>query len=76
MVDRDITNPPPQDIWLGKVRGQWPVAVLHSEDQAARWLMEGKPGDRRAWKVTEMTLEEVELVPPVPAGIRTRQEAS
>jgi hypothetical protein len=67
---RDLTNPPPTDIWLGKQRSMWPVLAFTNEDQVARWLQEGQPGERRVWKVDTMTLSEVELIPPVPAGLR------
>lgn len=64
-----MTDPIPKDLWIGKIQGQSPLYTFASENEVTNWLQQ-PPGYRRAWKVTAITLAEVELVPPIPASLR------
>ncbi|HKS43649.1 MAG TPA: hypothetical protein VJT49_00775 [Amycolatopsis sp.] len=70
---RDITNPPPGEFWLGKIRGQWPLYAFTVEAHATGWLETGYPGDRRLWKVTDAVLVEMDLTEAVPSQLQPRE---
>ena len=66
----EINGQLPEELWLGKADGQWPVQAFTKEGHLMTWLSE-KNGEiqsrpRRAWKVRVEVIEEVELVRPAP----------
>lgn len=70
---RDLTNPPPTELWIGTERGRWPIVAFGRESQVTQFLGDEDPGHpRRAWKVDDFTLTELELIPPSEPELRVR----
>ncbi len=62
----------PDEMFLGRQRGEWPVQAFTSEAHAVGWLDGGdKTGvhTRRLWKVRLAVVTEMTLIPPVPARL-------
>jgi hypothetical protein len=68
---KDILNPPPTRLWVGKKAGEWVVYAFTNEAHV-RDFLEVAPTRRRAWAVEGFTLTEVELGPAVERVIRPR----
>jgi hypothetical protein len=60
----------PEEGFLSKTIGEWPLTFDTSESSVAQLLQASSRG--RAWRVRVEYLEEMELVPPTPAGIRVK----
>lgn len=62
---------PHTTMWFGMIRGQWPVRSFSIEGHATSWLAEAKNGEQRyLWRAEVVNATRLELVPPVPAGLR------
>ena len=62
----------PDEIFLGKQDGEWPIQAFVSEAHALGWLDGGEKTayrTRRLWKVRIATVTEMTLIPPVPARL-------
>lgn len=59
------SNDLPPELWIGKVNNEWPLRVWASPEPAARWLADYDEKGKRLWHVTEMTVTELRLTPPV-----------
>jgi hypothetical protein len=65
----DPLNQLPEAMWLGKIRGQWPVHAFTVEAHALAWMSDGKepPGFRCLWRVEVANPVPLRLVPPTAA---------
>ena len=62
----------PEEIFIGRQQGEWPLAVFENESHAVSWLGDSDPQSgrqRRLWKATVSYGAELELVMPVPARL-------
>lgn len=59
----------PEAVYVGKVKGQWPVTVFHTIDRVIDWLDGGPPGQRFVYRCELDPVARVTLKPPVAATI-------
>lgn len=57
---------PPEQIWVGTIRGQWPIRVFVSEDQAITWVTtndkEANSIYRRLWSARLVDLRRLQVI--------------
>jgi hypothetical protein len=61
---------PPDVLYVGCIRGKWPMHIMSSPAHVTSWLQSAEPNyERTAWKVTGFDLTRMELIPAVPAKL-------
>jgi hypothetical protein len=60
VTDQGRAREIPEELWLGKQFGEWPVQAFTTKGHVVGWLA-GRD-DRRAWRVRVEVLAEVALV--------------
>jgi hypothetical protein len=66
----------PEEIFIGKIQGEWPLHAWEAEAHATVWLSESSPQtgrQRRLWKATVTYDAELDLVKPVPARLKVKE---
>jgi hypothetical protein len=63
-MDHDV----PEELIIGRTRGEWPIAVWESEVHALYWL-EQRPDRRKLYRVRVEVLGELKHVPAVPSRL-------
>lgn len=70
-----MRHPPelPEEVWIGKNEGEWPLVIMTTEATVIDWLSHthepgrtDRPYRRHVWKVKLDVQHEVELVTPDP----------
>lgn len=60
-------NKLPEEMWFGKIDGQWPIHCWEGESQARVWVDDAKVDERRrVWKAKVVDPVEYKLVTPSP----------
>ena len=66
----------PEVVWMGINRGEWPIQVFTSEEQARGWAADRHHGDRERlyWSVAVPADTVVYSAEKIPATTRAKQE--
>jgi hypothetical protein len=75
---RRLMATPDTEVYIGKTDGEWPLEIFTAEDHAVMWLSEpAAPGSikrRRLWRASISYVSELDLMPPVPARLRVKND--